>query len=476
MSMQINRNKLSCLLSLLLTAALLFHSDTQILALVKNEYDPTTLVFPSFLHTMGIRKATKWHLMVYTKNRVKVRDPQGLAIVRLQTLDDPKTTKDDDEVTGYGVNSGQDIIVYNKSMTSLGFYGRNEKGQKRLDNPTGVAANDRGDVYVIDTGNHRLIRLFNSGKSLKFVRAIGGKGSLPGLFLRPRGVAMDAHGMVYVADFGNHRIQVIRPDDKLHVWFGQQGVEDGQLWHPTGVAATNGRERWSHFKDAFLAVIDLDGQRLQKFTLDGKLLGAVHLQELGFSKGEMNYLALDYYSNIWVTDRVNNCIHKFDRNLVHLTSFGRKGSGNKEFNEPRGIAIHKRFGQVFIAEKESAQYYWIGTDILHLKSSWNPEPGLSSLTFFLTEPSYITLTVEDKDSGSKQTLFERVKYDSAAQEIILDGYWHRVPPQRAKNAAVATAERPPGKPGSYVLKLKVEPTYSSINYFAKEVETSLSIP
>ena len=46
------------------------------------KYDPTTLVYPSFLHTMGIRKATKLHLMIYTGNKVKVKNPQGLAVVR----------------------------------------------------------------------------------------------------------------------------------------------------------------------------------------------------------------------------------------------------------------------------------------------------------------------------------------------------------------------------------------------------------
>ncbi len=50
-----------------------------LLAFGGKKYDPTTLVYPSFLHTMGIRKATKMHLMIYTANRVKVKNPQGLA-------------------------------------------------------------------------------------------------------------------------------------------------------------------------------------------------------------------------------------------------------------------------------------------------------------------------------------------------------------------------------------------------------------
>ncbi|MFQ6115140.1 MAG: NHL repeat-containing protein, partial [bacterium] len=320
------------------------------------KYDPTTLVFPSFLHTMGIRKATKTHLMIYTRNKVKVRDPQGLAVVRLKSWDDPNNKKDDDEVTGYGINSGENVIVYNKSMTSLGIYGVNEKRERALKNPTGVAANEIGDVYVADTGNHRIVRFFNPKKNLKFVRGIGGRGALPGQFESPQGVALDSHGMVYVSDTGNHRIQILRPDDVLHLWFGDQGVEDGELWHPTGIAVTDGGQKWSYYKDSFIALIDLDHTRVQKFTLDGKFMKATRLKDFGFSTGHLAYLAMDYYSNIWVTDTANHCIHKFDRNLDYLTSFGRKGTGDKEFMEPRGFAIYKRFGQVFVAENESAQY------------------------------------------------------------------------------------------------------------------------
>ncbi|MFQ5648450.1 MAG: NHL repeat-containing protein [bacterium] len=445
-------------------------------ALGDKDYDPTTLVFPSFLHTMGIRKATKMHLMIYTRNRVKVRNPQGIAVVRLTSWDDPNKKKDDDEVTGYGVNAGENIIVYNKSMTSLGFYGKNETGIKKLNHPTGITANARGDVYVADTGNHRIVRLFNPKQALNFVRAIGGRGALPGQFMAPQGIAMDSHDMVYVSDTGNQRIQVLRPDDQLHLWFGDQGVEDGQLWHPAGIAVTNGKERWSHFKDAFIVVVDLDGKRLQKFTLDGMFVRGVRLSDLKLDEGRFAYLALDYYSNVWVTDTVNHCIHKFDRELNYLTTFGRKGHGDKEFDEPRGMAIYKRFGQVFVAEKESAQYYWIGTDILDFEAKQDTVARWVELSFFLTEPSYLTLTVRDEKNKGEITVFKRAKFFTGQQSVLLGGNWQRMSSSGTQPHDGSGPDLEPMKSGRYRLELKVEPTYSSINYFAKNVETSLAIP
>jgi DNA-binding beta-propeller fold protein YncE len=420
---------------------------------------------------MGIRKATKTHLKIYTKNQVRVNNPQGIAVVRLKSWDNPNDKKDDDEVTGYGINSGENLIIYNTSMTSLGIYGMNEKGERALLNPTGVAANEDGDVYVADSGKHRVVRFKNPQKNLEFVRAIGGYGSLPGQFNSPRGIAMDSRGMVYVCDWGNHRIQVLRPDDVLHVWFGKQGTNDGEIWHPSGITVTDAGERWSYYKDEFIAIIDLDNQRLQKFTLDGKFLKSIRLNDFGYPSGQLVYLATDYYSNVWVTDTENHCVHKFDRELNYLTSFGRKGTGDKEFLEPRGIAIYKRFGQVFVAEKQTAQYYWIGTDIFNVESSWNPNRGFAEIHFFLTEPSYVTLSVET-DNEKPVEVFAKKQYFSGPQTLYFDGRLRVLPGEVIEHTRDGIALKiVPLPEGKHTIKLKVEPTYSSYKYFSKEVSS-----
>ncbi len=444
-----------------------------------DDYEPTTLVFPSFLHTMGIRKATKLHLMIYTKNKVKVQNPQGIAVVRLKSWDDPDKKEDDDEVTGYGVNSGENVIVYNTSMTSLNIYGKNEVGERALKNPTGIAANEYGDVYVADTGNHRIVRFNNPQKKLEFVGAIGGQGALPGQFESPRGVAIDSQGKVYISDTGNHRIQILRPDDVLHLWFGKQGIENGELWHPAGIAVMDREERWSYYKENFIAVIDLEHSRIQKFTLDGKYLKATRLNDFGFETGHLAYLAIDYYNNIWATDTNNHCVHKFDRNLNHLTSFGRKGKGDKEFIEPRGIAIYRRFGQVFIAEKESAQYYWIGTDVSNFNGKWNTDLALIELDLLLTEPSYLTLLVETETDNNQIEILTKKLYFSGQQKIYLDGNWKSIPRRllvnrlREGNSALKSTKTVVR--GNYTFKLKIEPTYSSYKYFHKNVESTITI-
>lgn len=439
----------------------------------------TTLVFPSFLHTYGIRKATKTHLLLYTRNRVKVQNPQGITVTRLQSWDDPKSKKDDDEVTGYGVNSGANMIVYNTSVKSLGFYGFKKRGNEALNQPLGIAANALGDVYVADTGNDRIVRLFNPKKKLQFVQGIGGRGPLPGQFNQPHDVALDADNFVYITDTANHRVQVLRADNQLHAWFGKAGVDAGQFWHPTGIAVTNGREKWSHFKDRFIVVIDLDGTRIQKFTLDGQFVKAVSLQDFGFKTGKLMYLALDYYSQIWATDFENGCVHKFDRNLNYLTTFGKEGIGDREFEQPRGIAIYKRFGQVFIAEKESAQYYWIGTDIKNVAASFDSAKKLIRIDFFLTEPSFVSLDVEKSHPKIESAILEKFQFSSGKQSVYLDGGMKRIPNFILKRFDILNTEKNenilPVPLGNYSFHLKIEPTYSSYKYFSKKVETTLLV-
>ena len=179
-----------------------------LIAFADDNYNPSTYVFPSYYHTYGIHKAGPTHLFFFMGLKVRFRNPQGVACVRLDSWDDPENKHDDDELTVYGINSGQNNIIYNKSMLALEVYGIKEKGDQRLNDPRGICANSKGDVYIADSGNHRIVRLFNPGRQLKFVKSIGDSGKGNGQFDYPEQVALDNNGNIYVSDTGNNRIQV----------------------------------------------------------------------------------------------------------------------------------------------------------------------------------------------------------------------------------------------------------------------------
>lgn len=58
----------------------------------------------------------------------------------------------------------------------------------------------------------------------------------PGQFNTPSGLAFDASEQLWVCDTGNHRVQVFRPDGKLVSMFGQRGSLLGELYYPCGLA------------------------------------------------------------------------------------------------------------------------------------------------------------------------------------------------------------------------------------------------
>jgi DNA-binding beta-propeller fold protein YncE len=68
-----------------------------------------------------------------------------------------------------------------------------------------------GDVYVTDTGNHRIEKFDREGN---FISQWGGFGNGDGQFNFPYGITVDTKGSVFVVDSGNTRVQQFMPADE----------------------------------------------------------------------------------------------------------------------------------------------------------------------------------------------------------------------------------------------------------------------
>jgi sugar lactone lactonase YvrE len=92
--------------------------------------------------------------------------------------------------------------------------------------PTNVAVDADGNLYVSDTWNNRIEEFDADGK---FIRAFGKAGDGPGYFARPKGIAIDSDGHVWVADAMQDRVQVFTPEGHLLIWMGGNGLLPGQF-------------------------------------------------------------------------------------------------------------------------------------------------------------------------------------------------------------------------------------------------------
>ena len=440
----------------------------------EKEYYPTTFVFPAYKHTYGIRKAGSTELFLLMGFKVQFRDPQGLACVRMDAWEDPEDPHDDDELTVYGVNSGQSNIIYNTSMWGLGVYGLYEDDDQLLNKPHGICANSKGDVYVADTGNNRIVRLYNPDHELQFVTAIGSRGKKEGQFSSPTQVAMDNSGNIYICDSGNHRIQVFDANNN----FKRAFTNNDFLINPTGIAVTDSLEKHARIKENFIIVVDSAASRISRIDLKGNLKKSISMKNIGFPSVKLEYICIDYHNQILITDSENHCIHKFTHRLEYITSFGRKGDDDFEFINPTGIAIHRRFGQIFVAEKSGAQYYWVGTDLYDLAVKEHNQNLL--FTFKITEPSFLTADILDAEGDFVMRLTYERLLPRIGEQLIR---WNKIVGKtNIKIMEIEDLELSelvsPGKkapPGRYTLKISLEAVYSSRTHFVRIEELEFQI-
>ena len=110
----------------------------------------------------------------------------------------------------------------------------------RFFSPNGVAVDSLGNVFVADTANHTVRKIAPTGVVTTFAGLPGQPGSTDGTgstarFNEPSGVAVDNSGNVFVVDSRNDTIRTITPSGIVTTFAGlsgQSGSDDG-----TGSAA-----------------------------------------------------------------------------------------------------------------------------------------------------------------------------------------------------------------------------------------------
>jgi hypothetical protein len=93
-----------------------------------------------------------------------------------------------------------------------------------------------GLISVASLGDHQ-IHKFTTGAGLgAHIGSLGGQDRGDGQFIEPSGVAVDGAGNVYVADTNNNRIEKFASDGTFLAKWGSRGGGDGQLDLPSGIA------------------------------------------------------------------------------------------------------------------------------------------------------------------------------------------------------------------------------------------------
>ncbi len=118
--------------------------------------------------------------------------------------------------------------------------------------PSGIAVDAIGDIYIADQGNDR-IRMIDTSGTMHTVAGTGvpgwtgdsGPATAAGLF-NPTGVALDAAGNLYIADYSNNVVRMVNTSgtistvagNNIYGFSGDGGAATAaQLYNPSSVAA-----------------------------------------------------------------------------------------------------------------------------------------------------------------------------------------------------------------------------------------------
>jgi streptogramin lyase len=179
--------------------------------------------------------------------------------------------------------------------------------QARFRYPFGVAGDGEGAIFVMDSNNHALRKVFRSG--LVYTPALSSTtGGALEPFNLPHGVALDGGGTLYVADSVNRQIRKINPEGAVSLLTG------------TGISG----------------------------VVDGPPASARFMSPIA--------LTVDATGNVYVADDQASNIRKITPAGVVTTLAGASGGGYADgpgsvarFNKPHGVAVDAA-GNVYVAD------------------------------------------------------------------------------------------------------------------------------
>jgi len=266
--------------------------------------------------------------------------------------------------------------------------------------PYGIAVDSSGNVFVSDGNNNRIQKFQLSNpcptgtkqivSGICFVTKWGSQGTANGQFEISWGIAIDSSGNVFVVDTGNHRIQKFTNSGTFVTKWGSQGTANGQFEGHRNIAVDS-------LGNVFVA--DTDNHRIQKFTNNGNFIGA--WGSLGTSNGKFQYplgVTIDLSGNVFVADTANHRIQKFTNSGTFVTKWGSEGNADGQFSSPVDIDVDTS-GNIFVVDNDNFRIQkFVEDTILPTVTITNPSNGSTFIA-----PATETINVRANDNlGIKQ--------------------------------------------------------------------------
>ena len=269
------------------------------------------------------------------------------------------------------------IITTVAGNGTAGFSGDGGKAtQAQLNLPSGVAVDDKGNIYISDRSNNRVRVVDNKGTITTFA-GNGGDGysgdsgpATKAQLSKPFGLALDKKGNLYIADRENNRVRKVNPQGIITTVAGDGGFffmgDNGPSYRasiagPTGIVVD---------KNGILYIADRNNNRIRSVDTQGMIRTVAGTGQQDYN-GESEIardtnlylpfgMALDQDGKILIIDRSHYRIRRIDLRRGSIETVA--GNGVKMFagdggpatgaklSFPHGIAVDKK-GNVIFSDK-----------------------------------------------------------------------------------------------------------------------------
>ena len=236
--------------------------------------------------------------------------------------------------------------------------GASGAGNGEFATPQGLAVDSANNVYATEAGNDRVQKFQSDGT---FVTKWGGSGTAESQFNNPAGVTVDASDNVYVVDIFGNRVQKFNSSGSfLRMWgwgvdtgasafevctsscqAGSSGAGNGQFNIPNGVTAT----------PSGIYVDDINNGRVQRFTAAGAFVGTSGVPGNGGPYQFPFDVATDSGGNVYTSDAAVR-VHKFNALGATMDAWGNSGTLGGQFSTPTGIAVDDA-GFVYVVDRDN---------------------------------------------------------------------------------------------------------------------------
>ena len=292
---------------------------------------------------------------------------------------------------------GENVVKFDSGGNILLEFGGSGTGDGQFAQIGSVAVDDSGNIYVVDSSNHRIQKFDSSGTlTMMFGWGVDGgfgfdictnscskgiSGTGDGQFNIPEGIALDSSGNLFVTDNQNNRIQKFDSAGNFVKMFGWGvdtgaavfetctssckagifGSGDGQFSCPIGIDLDSSNN---------LYVANQCNSNIQKFDSAGNFV--TKFSTSGGTFNDATDVTVDSSDIIYVTDSGRNRVQIFNSTGSFVKMFGwgvdtgaaaletctsscqtgTRGSGDGQFEDLKGLTVDAS-GNIYTADEDN---------------------------------------------------------------------------------------------------------------------------